>query len=212
MAEILAFSAWQVCRLTGITARQLSYWDSTDFFSPTYAEDSRRSPFARVYSFRDVVGLRALAQMRKRHRIPLQHLRQVGAYLTERYDEPWSRLTFYIVERRVFYEERQAVRSADQRGQSVLPFAMRRVLGEVQRETDRMQARSSGDIGRITRNRYVAENRSVLAGTRVPTGAISNFHQAGYADDQILREYPRLTKDDIHAAIEFEANQRTKSA
>jgi hypothetical protein len=30
------FSAEQVCRLTGLSARQLRYWDLTGFFSPTY--------------------------------------------------------------------------------------------------------------------------------------------------------------------------------
>jgi uncharacterized protein (DUF433 family) len=209
VAEILAFSAWHVCRLSGLTMRQLGYWDRTGFFSPSYAEGPRRSAFTRVYSFRDVVGLRALAEMRSKHQVPLQQLRQIGAYLSRRYTQPWSTLTFYIVRHRVFYQEDrdQAIRSADRRGQTVLPFPMRRVANQVTRAAARLQSRTAREIGRITRNRYIAENQSVLAGTRVPTRAVWDFHEAGYSDGQILAEYPTLTGDDIRAAVKFEASR-----
>lgn len=57
-------SAEQVCQLTGLSARQLGYWDQTGFFSPTFVGPSRGA-YNRVYSYRDVVGLRAIAVMRK---------------------------------------------------------------------------------------------------------------------------------------------------
>ena len=81
MAEIIAFSASQASRLTRLSLRQLRYWDNTRFFRPSLAEDLPHSRFARVYAFKDIVGLRALSQMRKAHGIPLQQLRQVGSYL-----------------------------------------------------------------------------------------------------------------------------------
>lgn len=211
--EILALSAPQVCKLTGLSLHQLSYWDRTGFFSPAYASD-RRSPVSRVYSFRDVVGLRALADMRKQHHIPLQTLRQVGKFLSDHYDEPWSRLTFYIVGKQVYYSpgEAQRVRSADKRAQTVLPFAMSRVEHQIREAIATMRARSPAEIGHTMQNRYVAENKRVLAGTRTPTSAIWDFHEAGYSDEQILREYPRLKKQDIRAAVEAEREQRAKTA
>src|SRR3990172_3598694 len=156
MGNILAFSGHQVCSVTGLTLRQLAYWDKTGFFSPAFPEDGYRSPYSRVYSFRDVVGLRAIAKMRKQFGVPLQQLRQVGAYLADRYDEPWSLLTFYIVVRQVFYKEGEAVRSADLRGQTVFPFAMDRVEAEVRGRAERLLRRSTQDIGRVTRQRFVA--------------------------------------------------------
>lgn len=102
MDDVLAFSPEQVCRLTGLTDRQLRYWDETEFFAPAYREEVRRSPYARVYSFRDVVGLRALALLRNKHGIPLQQLRKVSKKLGQSYADPWSTLTFYIVGKRVF--------------------------------------------------------------------------------------------------------------
>ncbi len=44
----------------------------------------------------------------------------------------------------------------------------------------------------------------VLAGTRIPTGAIRRFAEAGYTVNQILREYPSLTREDVAAALAHE--------
>ena len=53
---LLAFTAHHVQRLTGLSARQLGYWDRTGFFSPQHISLTRSHPFGRIYSFRDVVG------------------------------------------------------------------------------------------------------------------------------------------------------------
>ena len=60
MDGLLGFSADQASRLTGLSSRQLRYWDETEFFSPAFREEIERAPWWRVYSFRDIVGLRAL--------------------------------------------------------------------------------------------------------------------------------------------------------
>src|ERR1039458_5222204 len=77
-----AFSANHVVRLTGLSHTQLRYWDDTGFFRPRYALENRRSPFSRVYSFQDVVGLRTLNHLRKVHKISLQHVRKVARQLS----------------------------------------------------------------------------------------------------------------------------------
>ncbi len=60
-----AFSADQVTKLTGLSKAQLHYWDETGFFSPRYAFENWRSPYSRIYSLKDVVGLRTLSVLRK---------------------------------------------------------------------------------------------------------------------------------------------------
>src|SRR3990172_12893009 len=44
MGNILAFSGHQVCSVTGLTLRQLAYWDKTGFFSPAFPEDGLTCP------------------------------------------------------------------------------------------------------------------------------------------------------------------------
>lgn len=42
-------------RLTGVSVRQLRYWDGDGFFSPGLAYADRSAPYSRLYSFRDIV-------------------------------------------------------------------------------------------------------------------------------------------------------------
>lgn len=209
MTDVHAFSADQARRLTGLSERQLRYWDSTGFFSPGLGPTALRTPYTRAYSFRDVVGLRALAEMRKFHHVPLQELRKVGKVLAERYEAPWSLLTFYIVGTTVFYQEDRAaaVKSARPGHQQIMQFELVRVEGDVQKTLDLLRQRTSEQIGNVTRRKYVAGNQAVLDGTRVPTAAIWEFHAAGYSRESIVAEYPQLTLQDVDAAIAFERNR-----
>ena len=210
MSEIAAFTAEHVCRLTGLSARQLRYWDNTAFFSPTYIDGYHGRPFGRIYSFRDVVGLRTIALLRKR--APLQELRRVGAWLKERYDAPWASLRFALKGRKVvFFEPGQDVVAVEPRGagQSLLHIELEPIANEMREQAQRLRERAPEQIGKISRNRYVVRNQPVIAGTRIPTRGIWNYHEAGFSPAEIIREYPRLTEADVRAAIEFEERRRS---
>ena len=213
MAEPFAFTAEQVQRLTGLSDRQLRYWDSTGFFLPAFGTASKRAPYARVYSYRDLVGLRALAEMRNVHHVPLQELRRVGAYLSEHYAEPWSQLRFFLVGKTVYYRdsEQDAIRRANAGGQEVMRIDLVRVEGDVQAAIARSRARTEQQHGQIARRRFVAGSQPVLDGTRVPTRAVWEFHAAGFSPEAIVREYPQLTPRDVDAAIAFEQERRNKA-
>lgn len=58
-----SFSTAQAARLTGLSARQLDYWDREGFLSPSL-EQARGYGSARRYSFRDVVRLRVAGKLR----------------------------------------------------------------------------------------------------------------------------------------------------
>lgn len=214
MTELLAFSAEQVCRLTGLSMRQLRYWDRTGLFRPRYADENRRHPFSRIYSFRDVVGIRTIALLRDKHQLPLQELRKVGAWLTNREDTPWVSLKFYIAGRRVCLDDPGAGAPVAGRplGQTALPIELRPIACEAQEMVERLHERSGADYGKVTRGRYLAHNAPVLAGTRIPTSAIWNFHRAGYDAEAIIGEYPRLTPKDVRAAISYEERRRQRRA
>ncbi len=79
---------------------------------------------------------------------------------------------------------------------------------EVSRRVDELRHRREDDVGRIERHRHVVGNASVLAGTRIPTSVIWNFHEAGYSTDQVIEEYPRLSPEDVRAAIAYEQERR----
>ena len=58
-----SFSTAQAARLTGLSARQLDYWDRQGFLHPSL-EQARGYGSARRYSFRDVVRLRVAGRLR----------------------------------------------------------------------------------------------------------------------------------------------------
>jgi uncharacterized protein (DUF433 family) len=210
MSELAAFTAEHICRLTGLSARQLRYWDKTEFFSPTLVHGHHRRAFGRIYAFRDVVGLRTIAILRNEHRVPLQELRRVGEWLHQRHETPGSSLRFALLGRRVAFFDPDSGSVAEPRGagQEVLPISLEPIANEMREAAARLRERQPDQIGKLSRNRYVVHNAFVVAGTRIPTTAIWHFYQAGYSDAAIMREYPRLGAADIRAAIEFEERRQ----
>ncbi|MGQ0813194.1 MAG: DUF433 domain-containing protein [Gemmatimonadota bacterium] len=211
MSELVAFTAEQVCRITGLTARQLRYWDATEFFSPTLVDGFRRRAFGRIYSFSDVVGLRSIAVLRNEHGVPLQELRRVGSWLKERHVTPWSSIKFALQGKKVLFIDPDAGVPVEPKGagQEVLAISLEPIANEMRKAANKLRERSPEQIGKLYRNRYVVHNANVIAGTRIPTSAIWNFHEAGYSAEQILQEYPRLMPADIHAAVEYEARKHS---
>ncbi len=213
MDDIFAFSIERVGALTGLSVRQLRYWDKTKVYEPELANGSKRQAYSRIYSFRDVVGLRTLAQLRKR--IPLQELRRVGEWLKERYSHPWSSLRFGILGRRIVFGDPKTgeIISTRPAGQRVLTvFELEPVVADVRMAIRRLNERGTEEIGRVMRDRHIMGNAPVLAGTRIPTSVIWDFYTSGSSPDVIREMYPQLTIRDVDAAIAYEQEARTKLA
>jgi uncharacterized protein (DUF433 family) len=208
----MAFTADQVCRLTGLSARQLAYWDEKDFFPPEHFGD-RRTRFGRIYSFRDVVGLRVLAQLREK--VSLQHLRLLGQWLKINLDEkPWSGLKFYVMGKQVLFRDPRTdtVTSRNPPGQHVFEVTISDIEDDVKARLVRLRTRQPEQIGKITKSRNILHRKPIIAGTRIPTEAIWDFAEAGYGVPEIIREYPDLKPEDVKTAIAYERSRHKKKA
>jgi len=204
---IAAFSEANVERLTGLTSAQLRYWDKTGFFAPAYADEDRRTPFSRIYSFKDVVGLRTLGLLRRQYDVSLQHLRQVAERLSHLQDDLWTRTTLYVLNRRVIVHEPGSGRLSDAvSGQYVLPISLKRIVADTKRDAEKLLRRPDAKIGKVEKSRRVLRNAPVIAGTRIPTAAIRRYNEAGFTVDQIIAEYPDLKPHDVEAALKYEEN------
>lgn len=201
---IQAFSTEHVVKLTRLSQGQLRYWDKTGFFSPRFASENRRSPYSRVYSFRDVVGLKTIALLLKEHGVSLQHLRKVASKLSSIKDPLWAETKLYVLNHEVHFQEpgTRRIRGALSGQYAMIPLV--EIINNVADESKRLRERSMEQHGKLERHRYVAHNAWVIAGTRIPTAAIRRYHEAGYSIDQILREYPSLTDEDVRAALSHE--------
>jgi uncharacterized protein (DUF433 family) len=206
MASVIrAFSAFHVCRLTGLSLRQLSYWDSTEFFSPCYASGNRRSPFSRLYSFEDLVGLRVIAILRNERKIPLQKLRGIAEELSKCHSRPWSGLVLYVIGKEVFFKEpdTERIRKVGH-PQYTFTVALDAVTTDMQSKADALRHRGARQIGRVERHRNIVHNAWTVAGTRIPTKTVWRYYQAGYDTAAIIKDYPQLTSADVSSAISHE--------
>src|SRR6185436_2260697 len=82
------FSGPQVCKIVGISYRQLDYWARTDLVRPSLA-DAAGSGTQRRYSYRDLVRLKVIKSLLDAG-VKLQSARAAIDYLTEDGDESWE--------------------------------------------------------------------------------------------------------------------------
>ena len=219
MTVLHAFTMEQAARASGVSERRIAYWDRTGVLSPSLSPAERtRGPHSRIYSFRDLVGLRTLGELRDRYHLPLQTLRVVGHWLRDRYAEPWASLRFFVLgsgrtaDILLRDPESDAIVSARKHGQVAIAIELEPIARRTEAEAAKLVQRTSDQFGKVVQNRYVLGNAPVLAGTRVPTAAVWDFHEAGYDTPAILREYPRLTPLDIQRAIAYEQERRHPQA
>ena len=84
----------RAAEITGITYRQLDYWDRTDLVRPSLAR-ATGSGSRRRYSYRDLLELRAVKSLLDAG-IRLELVREVFTYLTQHLDEDVTRVNLVI--------------------------------------------------------------------------------------------------------------------
>ena len=74
------FTAQQACSFTGCTPHQLRYWDRVDLLRPSVQATGGRPGRRRLYSFRDLVGLRVIKSLLD-NGMSVQRVRRAWDYL-----------------------------------------------------------------------------------------------------------------------------------
>ena len=205
-----AFTPQQATALTGVSQGRLARWHAQGLVVPIYTDETKWLGYARLYSLRDLLVLRILAELRDRHSVTLKYLRDTDTYLHNHYTDPWTTLTFYVAGRRVFFEEptSREIREARAAGHMVMPFALVDVVVPMREKVLAFRSRSPRDYGRLDRNRGVMGGAWVVKGTRIPTSTIWDWYEANYDTAAIKAAYPALHDEDIDAAIAYERETR----
>lgn len=63
---------------------------------------------------------------------------------------------------------------------------------------------------KIIVNQKILNGKPIFEGTRIPVEIVLDFLTQDYSSEQIIKEYPRLTKDDIISALKFATNRIKK--
>lgn len=193
-----AFTVEHASKLSGLSRRQLTMWDESGFYRPSNTG---------FYSFRDLVALRTLGELRNQRKIPLQTLRRFSKWLHRHQSEPWATMRFATAGKEVLvYDEQGRLVSGTKPGQGadVVPYPIQDVFSTVERDARQLNKRHPDDVGKIVRTRGVLGSSPRIAGTRIPTSTIWALHRDGVSIGSIVSRYPHLTKRDVEAAIEFE--------
>jgi len=61
---------------------------------------------------------------------------------------------------------------------------------------------------KITVNPQILSGKPIFEGTRIPVDLILEFLSQDYNIEEVLKEYPSLTKEDILGALNFAAKKK----
>ena len=120
----------EVCKIVGITYRQLDYWARTDLMTPSI-RDARGSGTQRLYSFQDLVTLRVIKNLLDTG-VSLQRVRKAVEHL-QAMDRPISGVTLMSDGRGVYEAHSpEAVVDLLRNGQGVFAIAVGRVWEDLE--------------------------------------------------------------------------------
>ncbi|MEL6831245.1 MAG: DUF433 domain-containing protein [Pseudomonadota bacterium] len=193
----------QSARLARISLSQIRYWDSTRFFEPSLAYEDRRVAFSRLYSFSDVVALRVLGELRNRFDVSLQHLRKVRDKFKLPQDA-WATEELFVNRKRVYFKNERGNFVNSETDEETLPdIPIPKVITDITQEAERLNYRTPDSIGKISHRANTARKAEVFEGTRIPIDMVTEYFEEGLGVDDILEDYPTLTRRDIEAAISW---------
>lgn len=137
-------NAKTACQITGLTYRQLDYWDRTHLIKPSLQEATGTGS-ARLYSFTDLVQLRVAHVLREKG-ISVQKLRKCLTYLQKHapeVEQPPARLRLLTDGESVFVltKNLRVIVDTLREGQLVWSLALGEIVAEVRGKVTALSAR-----------------------------------------------------------------------
>jgi DNA-binding transcriptional MerR regulator len=130
MAEAEGYRVPEVCKLVGISYRQLDYWARTGLVTPS-VRDAGGSGTQRLYSFRDLVELRVIKKLLDTG-VSLQNIRKAVAYLRQHMKAQPTSVTLMSDGQRVYAcQSEDEIIDLVKRGQGVFAIALDKVWDDL---------------------------------------------------------------------------------
>jgi len=147
-----------VATITGLSHRQIDYWDRTHFIKPSLAMSSGKGT-RRFYDFVDLVQFRVAASLKEKG-ISLQKMRKCLTFLRKRKEElekPLASLKFLTDGETIFVltTNRQVVMDTLKEGQLVFSLAIGEMLKELSGKIQEVETERKFLV-RIGKERYTA--------------------------------------------------------
>lgn len=159
----------QVCKIVGISYRQLDYWTTTKLVTPS-VRDAEGSGSQRLYSFEDIVQLRIIKKLLDTG-ISLQKIRHAMDFVRDRgYD---LRHVLLMSDGKEVYalDDQRDMFNILKRGQGVFAIAVDPLYEELEAEVTRFPAeRAHPPMARVARNETVVAEQAGEFAEREATG------------------------------------------
>lgn len=198
-----AFSEEQVSKLTGLSRSQLRAWNRRGFIRPEFkVAGAGTRPYTYIYSFKDLLKLRVLNQLRNVHSVQMKELERVERVLEHLGDDKWTSQRLWVANRKVVFEEPESNRKREIASkQFVAEIALEVVTSDARKDIAKLNERGSDVRGQTVKRRYLHSSEEVFKGTRIPVSAVIGYLEAGFKPRDIVRRLPDLTLDDVSAAL-----------
>lgn len=201
--HVLALNIDGAAQVTGLSKSTLRSWRSAGIVQSSFDDDLVDELGREIYGFRDLVNLRALADLRRALELRTEDLGHAGRYLSRYRDTPWSKLGFGALGQHLVLLDPATGRWDTDHPDEVRSIDLMELIEDVRLRVDAALQRSPEQIGRIERHRGVLGNKPVIAGTRIPIVAIHELADAGYSTEAIIDAYPHLYVADVEAALAY---------
>ncbi len=141
----MSFNTKTVVKLTGLTQRQIDYWDRTHFIKPSIKEAAGHGT-GRLYSFEDIVQLKVAKTLIDKG-VSLQKIRKAITYLKKNFPDikkPLAEMRFLTDGDTIFVlaDKKEKILDTLARGQMVFALALGELIEELK-----------GDVKKISQDR-----------------------------------------------------------
>ena len=208
----MSFNTKTSVKLTGLTPRQIDYWDRTHFIKPSIKEASGYGT-GRLYSFEDIVQLKVAKTLIDKG-VSLQKIRKAITYLKKNFPDikkPLAEMRFLTDGETIFVlaDKKEKILDALAKGQMVFALAIGELIEELK-----------GEVAKISQDRKykVSVNRKTYqvilhpdtedGGFWVECGALPGCSSQGDTVEEALA----MIKDAIKGHLEVEAERKKKKA
>ncbi len=206
----MTFSTKTVIKITGLTMRQIDYWDRTHFIKPSVKEASGYGT-TRLYSFIDLVQLKVAKTLLEKG-VSLQKLRKAVIYLKKNFpdiEKPLAEMKFLTDGETIFVltKDRKVILDTLAKGQMVFTLAIGGIIDGLKGEIKKISKERKYKVSVKGKSYAVVLHPDLEdGGYWVDCPALSGCASQGDTVEEALE----MIKDAIEGHIEILAEDKKK--
>ena len=208
----MSFNTKTSVKLTGLTPRQIDYWDRTHFIKPSVKEASGYGT-GRLYSFEDIVQLKVAKTLIDKG-VSLQKIRKAITYLKKNFPDvkkPLAEMRFLTDGETIFVlaDKKEKILDALAKGQMVFALAIGELIEELKGEVTKISQDRKYKVS-VNRKTYevILHPDTEDGGFWVECSALPGCSSQGDTVEEALA----MIKDAIKGHLEVEAERKKKKA